>query len=513
MDGKFWYPSLLSCHAALGAWATGKPVRLVLSAKEDFRFSPKRFGVIINIASALDGDGKLLGTEIDASLNLGAFGVNAAEMLDQTCLGTMGMYSTKNIRFRGTAFLTNTPPRGPFCGFGMAQGAFAQERHASVVADELGMDPAEWRRNNFVTNNFLPSGLPISDEIPMNPLMDTASRMSGYRRKWSAYELLSRKRKETGPTNTPPPPRGIGIAVAYQGSGLLHTGNGDECGVGITLEKDGSLEIRTGMADFAGGTAWADVACEILGVDRENVRLIGSSENPSPSRERIPESGPVTMSRMATTLTSLVEEACIAIQGQRFRDPLPISVRRTAVPGENPEWNERFALPGGGGVDCGGFLRPGSAVAVVEVEIDPVECVPRIRGVWLAVDGGRILRPDRAARSLRLATVQALGWVCRERAFYVAGRIPEEDFDGFTIPGASEIPPITLEFGGDALSPPPGGGAKGIGDLPFACVPAAYLQAVSQATDGRIRSIPFRTRYSRRTETEPSPEADTEWAE
>jgi len=489
LDGKFWYPSLVSCHAALGAWITGRPVRMVLSKKEDFCFSPKRFGTNISISSAFDEKGELIGTSIEASVNVGAYGVGATEMLDQVCLGSLGIYAAKNICFNGTAYRTNIPPQGPFAGFGLAQGLFAQERHASLIADSHRKDPAEWRKQHFPKAGTLSPTLPIKDVIPWEQLVNAATNMSDYNRKWASYELLRQKRKEQLPqddSNTAlrsekgESLRGIGIAIGYQGNGLLHPGpDGGNYGVELVLEKDGSLEIKTGMP---AGTIWENIALETLSVDAEHIRINRDDET-----FEILEPGPATMSRKTTALAELIEQACLAIQGQRFREPLPISARETAGPIEDPEWNRYFGLDNEEVPDCGGFLRPGSAAAVVEVEIDPLEFVPRIRGVWLAVDGGRVFRERKARSTLRLSVLQALGWAYQEKSAYVSGRIPDEDFVNFDIASASEIPPIGIDFIHDSSKKP-----KGIGDLPFACVPAAYLQAVSQAMDRHFRSIPLK---------------------
>ena len=494
-DGKFWYPSLVSCHAALGAWITGRPVRMMLSKREDFSFSPKRFGTSVSVSSAFDEKGALTGTRIEATLNVGAYGIDAAETLDQVCLGALGMYSSKNVCLQASAIRTNIPPQGPFAGFGLAQGSFALERQVSLIADGQKRDPAEWRKENFLKPGLLSPTLPIRDAAPWDRLIDTATGMSDYSRKWASYELLRRKRRERLPHDDSSNVlraekgetlRGIGIAMGYQGNGLLHHGpDGGDYGVELILEKDGSLEIRTGMTGTEIGTVWTDIALETLGVDAENVRINreGDDENP------VPESGPAIMSRGTTALADIVERACLAIQGQRFRDPLPLSARETAGPVEDQEWTRHFSLTGptGAAPDCGGFLRPGSAAAVVEVEIDPEEFVPRIRGVWLAVDGGRVFNRDRARGCLRLSVIQALGWAYREQPAYVSGRIPAGDFDGFDIAGAAEIPPIEVEFVQGPSEKP-----KGIGDLPFACVPAAYLQAVSQAMDRHFRSVPLK---------------------
>jgi len=499
LDGKLWYPSLLSCHAALCAKISGRPARLMLSKKEDFLFSPKRFGASVKIASAFDENGELAAVDIEAALSAGAHGVGAAEMLDQLCLGSMGLYAAKSVSVRGAAFKTNIPPQGPFAGFGLAQGFFAMERHASIIADERRQDPAQMRAESLIRGKALPPGLPLREAVPGERLIGAAQGMSDYRRKWASYELLRRKGKGQPPGDAQrghsgEALRGIGIALGCQGSGFLRPAAGlmgkgapaggeagaeAACAVELILEKDGSLEIRAGMPGAGQDAAWAAIALEVLGVEAGSVRISRG--------EGAPDSGPATMSRKATVLTELVEQACIAIRGLRFRDPLPISVSRAAHIEEDPEWSKAFPSPRGGGADCSGFLRPGAAAAVVEVEIDPAEHVPRLRGIWLAVDGGRVFSEDKARRSLRLSAAQALGWAFREQARYISGRIPEGAFEAFEIPGASEIPPIAIEFLEDSSGHP-----KGVGDLPFSCIPAAYLQAASQAADWPFRSLPLR---------------------
>ena len=476
LDGKLWYPSLISCHAALGAWVTKRPVRLILNRGEDFSFSPKRCATEINIASALDEKGEITGVEINTTVNLGAYGVNAAEILDHVNLGSLGVYKAKNIRLSGVALKTNIPPQGSFAGFGLAQGFFAMERHVSRIADTLKQDPAQWRFENGIKNGTLPLGMTVKDSITPQQLVETVVKVSDYRRKWASYELLRQNRQpEKGESL-----RGIGIALGCQMNGLLyHGGDKGAYSVELILEKDGTLEIKTSMADSNDdcGNVWADIASHILGVDKGMVQIHRDTESV--------DTGPSTMSRTITVVTKLVEHACMAISKKRFRDPLPISVRKTVRPQKNPVWDECFSSPPVS-PDSNSFARPGWASAIVEVEIDPVEYLPRIRGVWLGIDGGGIISADRARRSLKESTVQALGWVYREQLKYTNGAIPASQLDNFEIPGPMEIPPISIDFIKSEHSEP-----KGIGDLPFSCIPAAYVQAVSQAMDSYFQSIPL----------------------
>jgi CO/xanthine dehydrogenase Mo-binding subunit len=486
MDGKIWYPSLVACHAALGAFITKKPVRMILTREEDFRYSPKRNGTEIRISSALGEGGEILGTEINLAVNLGAQGVFTNEILDQTCLGSLGYYKLANVKLKGFAVQTNIPPQGPFSGFGLAQGFFAMERHISHIADVQRQDPAEWRKNNHIhRNEHLPIGVALKNEPPMEELLDTAAAMSDYYRKWASFELLRLHRQQNNWAETGETLRGIGIAAGYQGSGFLYSGNDKgNYSVELTLEKDGSLEIKTSMVtsddDFS--HLWAQIAAEILSIEPGKVKAISqSTENP--------DSGPASASRNITTLTKMVERACIAIRKQRFRDPLPITVRRFCRPGANRGGEGFLPPPPGKTFDPNSLAHLGWGAAVVEVEINPVEYTPRIRGAWMGIDGGRILSEKRARRSLRASAVQALGWASREQLVYTEGSIGDHIFDDYDIPNPWEIPPIHIDFIWNDSEDP-----KGIGELPFNTIPAAYLQAVSQALDHHFQRIPLKAK-------------------
>jgi CO/xanthine dehydrogenase Mo-binding subunit len=462
MDGKIWYPSLIACQAVLAASITRRNVRLLLNREEDFRYSPKRNSSVTEIQSALDENGEVRGTRIDMTLDLGAYAVFAREILDQSCLGVRGAAGAGALDLKARAIRTNIPPQGPFGGFGAAQGAFAMERHQSRIADALALDPAEWRKNNRPGREGLAGFIPLREEAPVEQLLDTVAAMSDYYRKWASCELLRRRRRESPPAR-PEALRGVGVALGWQGSGFLHPGKAP-CGVEVTLNIDGSLDIRTSMgAGRESIDIWSGIVRELLAV--EDIRVV---------------------SRNVTTLSALVRKCCETIRNQRFRDPLPITVResrpdspeardkaRNEDPDEDPDLES-----------CG---RPGWGAAVVEVEIAEHSYTPSVRGVWLAVDGGGILSEEGARRGLKLAAVQALGWASGERLAYRDGALSPARISDYGLPNPAEIPAIHVDFLWS-----PGTEPKGVGDLPFHCVPAAYIQAVSQAIDHECQHIPLK---------------------
>jgi CO/xanthine dehydrogenase Mo-binding subunit len=479
LDGKIWYPSLVACHAALASFISKKPVRIILTRAEDFLYSPKRNAAEIQIRSALGEGGEITGAEIGIQINVGAQGVFTDEILDRTCLGALGAYRIPNLTIRAAAFKTNIPPQGPLSGFGLAQGFFAMERHVSRIADTFRQGPGEWRKNNHLRRGEgLRIGVPIRDTPPLEQLLDTSAAMSDYYRKWASYELLRHHRTEAFSRESGEALRGIGIAAAWQGNGFLYAGADKGLySVELTLEKDGSLEIKTSMVTSNDSYThiWGNIASDILAIDSGMVRVV------SGHTEQNPDSGPASLSRNVAVLTKLVESACLAIRKQRFRDPLPITVRRRIRPAKGGAWEQDTLL-----FDKNSLSHLSWGAAVVEVEIDPVTYSPKIRGAWLGIDGGKILSEERARRCLRGGIVHALGWASSEKLDYVEGRIPRETMHDYNLPDPLDIPPIYIDFLWNDT-----GDAKGIGELPFNCVPAAFVQAVSQAMDHPFERIPL----------------------
>jgi CO/xanthine dehydrogenase Mo-binding subunit len=460
LDGKLWYPSLIACHAALCALSTDKPVKLMLTREEDFRYSPKRNAAEINLCSEVESTtGSLLKTEGKARVDLGYCPGFVDEIIDQTCLGIEGLYRFPALNLEATAYQSAKPPQGPCAGFGLSQGFFAIERHVSRIADMVGQDPAQWRKDHLLP---LPDSLPLgtqAHEQPVAKLLDKAAAMSDYYRKWATYELLRESRWQEG-WDKKNMVRGIGIAAAYQGTGLLHERTGQT--VTIALKTDSSLHIKLGAVDYAGTALWKHLAAEILSLDPALVSISTGED-----------SGPLCG---VAAIAALIIQACTDIQKRRLIEPLPITstVTQEARSGLTEEGKNTA------------FASVSYGVAVVEVEIDTITYTPLIRSIALSIEGGRILSEKQVHSMLKIYSIHALGWASREYLQYIDGTIPDELLYRYAIAAPGDFPPIQIQFLKNDDAPP-----KDIGNLPFSTIPAAYAQAVSQAMDHPFDSIPL----------------------
>src|SRR4030095_3371850 len=143
-------PSLLSGHAALLSWKSGKPVKMIYDRAEDMVATTKRHPSRTRHKTAVSKDGKLLGMEIEFIVDGGAYCTLSPVVLSRGRVHAAAPYYCRSVRIRSSAVSTNTPPHGAFRGFGAPQSIFALERQMDRVAKTLGLTPDEFRRRNFV---------------------------------------------------------------------------------------------------------------------------------------------------------------------------------------------------------------------------------------------------------------------------------------------------------------------------------------------------------------------------
>ena len=137
--GKEEYPSLIAGHAALLAWKSGKPVKMIYDRAEDMVATTKRHPSRTRHKTAVTKDGKLLAMEIEFVVDGGAYCTLSPVVLSRGTIHAAGPYSCPNVRIRSSAVATNMPPHGAFRGFGAPQSIFALERHMDIVAEAVGL--------------------------------------------------------------------------------------------------------------------------------------------------------------------------------------------------------------------------------------------------------------------------------------------------------------------------------------------------------------------------------------
>ncbi len=296
--GKEEYPSMIAGHAALLAWKSGRPVKIVYDREEDMAATTKRHPSRTRHRTAVSSDGRLLAMDIEFIIDGGAYSTLSAVVLSRGTIHAAGPYLCPNVRIRSTAVATNAPPHGAFRGFGAPQSLFALERHMEKVAHRVGIPPDEFRRRNFLrTGDKTATGQVITQPLDLPALQERALEAAGYREKLALF----RSHNLRGVLK-----KGIGFASFMHGSGF--TGSGErylQSVVEVEGTPDGNVRVLSSMTEMGQGTntILTQIAAEALGISYEQVEIC------RPDTALVPNSGPTVASRTSMVVGRLVETA------------------------------------------------------------------------------------------------------------------------------------------------------------------------------------------------------------
>ena len=301
--GKEEYPSMIACHAALLAWKSGKPVKIVYDRAEDMVATTKRHPSRTRHRTAVNRNGKILAMEIDFAIDGGAYETLSRVVLSRGTIHAAGPYNCPNVRVRSRAVATNTPPHGAFRGFGAPQSVFALERHLDRVAETAGLAPDEMRRRNFIHDGeTLAFGQIVREKVDMERLMQRAFELSDYSAKRARFKTENANRGIK---------KGIGFAAFFHGAGF--TGSGEEylaSEAALEATPGGRVRVMAGSTEMGQGTntVFAQIAAEALGLDCDQIDIV------QPDTANVPNSGPTVASRTTMIVGSLVESAAIGMR-------------------------------------------------------------------------------------------------------------------------------------------------------------------------------------------------------
>lgn len=473
LDGRLWFPSLTACQAAIAARLCKKPVKILYTREEDYLFTPKQARSSVTIASATDGNGKLQALDIKLIINIGAYNPLAQELVRQAMAAITGIYACPVIRLEAYAIRTTTVPLGALGSMGSTHAFFSIEAHINHLAKVLQKTPAEIKSINMLTkgsSNF--GALPLDADVPFQKIHKKLEGLSDYQRKYASYELV----KKRDPGYREGIVRGIALTVGYQtDQSFFEQPAMNSYAVETRFDRNLDLVINTQAAIGSESlrTMWKTTAASVLSMPEDKIHFL-----PPTTDSTIP-CGPMTLSRGASTINKLVERTCKSIQKKRFRETLPISVKaQTRIP-RKLAWNG--SVLSGQPFDSASWC--GTAV---EIEIDSLTGEPRALAVWMVIDAGRIVSREHALSSLRSSIINALN-LCIGGDFDPESRSETRYIHQRSL-RLGDTPLIEIEF----LESDRATTARGLGELPFITIPAAFYSALTQAIGIEPRQLPLR---------------------
>jgi CO/xanthine dehydrogenase Mo-binding subunit len=492
--GKEEYPSMISGHAALLAWKSGKPVKMIYDRAEDMVATTKRHPSRTRHKTAVTKDGKLLAMEIDFVIDGGAYCTLSPVVLSRGTIHAAGPYFCPNVRIHSKAVATNVPPQGAFRGFGAPQSIFGLELHMDKVAKAIGLTPEEFRRRNFIKQGeTTATNQVIHEQVDLETLMKRAFELTDYQAKREKFA----KENDVGA-----PLRGIGFATFMHGAGF--TGSGEvylQSVVGAEATAAGQVKILSASTEIGQGTntIFAQIASEALGIDYDLIEVV------QPDTGNVPNSGPTVASRTTMIVGKLVESAVLGLKQtlvgsgllqEQFTQAefqkacadyiakfgaLKSSSQYKAPPGIR--WDdEKYE-----GDAYGAFAW---AVYVAEVTYDPLTYEVHVDDFVAVQEVGRVINPVLAAGQIEGGVAQAIGMTLYENVVWKSGRMANGQMTNYIMPTAADLPPIRVFFAENPYAFGPGG-AKGIGELPMDGPAPAILNAIENATGTQFNRIPL----------------------
>ena len=421
-----------------------RPVKIVLSYGEELTASNPTHPTVVTIRSGVSRDGRLTARQVRTVHASGAYGAMKPRSFLSTAHYVGGGYRMPHTCFEFLQVYTNTTPGGYFRAPGAHQYTFALECHTDLLARELKMDPAEFRRRNLLGPGEEDAiGRPVR-VAAVRQVLD-AALAAGH---WGE--------PKAGPG------RGKGVAIFGRQIG------GGAAGAVLTAEADGTYSVLSPTVDVGTGTHTIEqqiVATE-MGVPLSSVRVRQGDTDSTPFDE-----GP-RASRVTYTEGQAVLQACARLR-QALQDgatrPLTVTVAHEAP---QPEDVMYFCAQ------------------VAEVEVDRETGQVRVLKVVTAHDVGTIINPLAHQGQIDGGLVTGFGLAVTEELVSEDGQILNGHLGEYKLPTIADIPAL------ETVLVPTGGGegpyqAKAIGELANNATAAAIANAVADAVGCRLFELPM----------------------
>ncbi len=468
---------------------TGRPVKWVESRREHFLAIGHGRAQRHHYMAVAGRDGRVQGLFIDSLADAGCRRRYFGGAPYTPPMGT-GSYSIPVYAWRQRVVFTTKAPRGIYRGAGRPEATLTIERIMDRIAAATGIDPAEVRRRNFVTEfPFTSPGGVTYDTGDYHRALDALLEVAD-------YDGLKAAREEARATGRLV---GIGLAAYVESTAFESYERGE-----VQVLADGSVRVLVGTHDHGQGhrTVFAQLVARELGIAAKAVEVVQGDTAAVPfglgtsgSRSLGQGGGAVlgaarkAASKVRRVAAHLMEAAPEDIE---LRDATArvagsgdagVSFATVAAAVHDPRKlppGETVGLHEHDQYDSGGMTFPfGMHLATVEVDRETGEVT--ICGLWAVDDVGNVLNQMIVHGQRVGGMAQGIGQALYERAVYDdAGNLMTGSLMDYIIPGAEQVPSPVLAH---TVTPSPHNplGSKGVGEAGAVGTPAALANAVIDA--------------------------------
>ena len=523
---KLWAVKVAATAGMLSK-LTGQPVKYLEDRVDnisscDHHGSDRRYDVEL----ALMRDGTFRSLKIDTIDDYGAYAQFGVGHHGNSLAQVVGPYTIQSVRYHLTAALTNKCQQGAYRGFGSEVNNWVVERMVDSAARELGMDPAEIRRKNFIPKDRFPYFIPtgnVYDSGDYEAVLNRALELSDYAGWRREQERLRAEGRYIG----------IGLITCAERSVFSATefwfwfedppAPVTSMPESVTLKVDatGAITATLYSCAFWGNspeTMVAQFVAEEFGVEPQQVNVVYQG-----SAQGLPATGPGG-SRTTVMLAGAVEGASVRIKDKARR----IAAHLLEADVDDVEWSDgafrvkgspqraktlgevavmahlfKHALPDDieSGLEASkvydhpyttmpsadrknlGVFYPfvGHACHIPVVEVIPQTGEVRFLKYTAVHDCGTLVNPRSLAGHITGGSAQGIGTALLEEYVYDAdGQLLTQSYMDYLIPSAMEIPEFTIDHI-ETPSPYTPHGIKGGGEGGRMMAPAAVCSAVNDA--------------------------------
>jgi xanthine dehydrogenase large subunit len=276
--GKETQPALLACIAALGAWKTGRAVKLRLDRDADFLVTGKRHPFALDYQAGFDDTGMIRGIRMTLTSNCGR-SVDLSDAVNgRAIFHADNCYYLSDVEIVSHRCKTHQPSHTAFRGFGGPQGMMLIECVTDDIARTLGLDPLEVRRRNFYgidSRNVTPYGMTVEDNVISRIVDELVARADYAGRRAAAAKFNAQSAILKHGLALTPVKFGISFTATWmnQAGALLH------------VYTDGSILLNHGGTEMGQGlhTKVAQVVAEELQVDIGRIRCTATDTSKVPN--------------------------------------------------------------------------------------------------------------------------------------------------------------------------------------------------------------------------------------
>ena len=508
VGGGFGSKIFIYAEETVCVWAARKvnrPVKWTADRTEAFLADAHGRDHLTHAELAMDENGKIIALRASTKANMGAYLSTFASSVPTYLYAPLlsGQYNIPAIYAEVEAVYTNTAPVDAYRGAGRPEATFVVERLIEVAARELGMDPAEFRRKNFVTQ--FPHQTPV---IMAYDVGDYDASLTKAQQMHDTAGFAARKAASASKGKL----RGLGYSAYIEACGIAPSAAVGSLGAGVGLWESaevrvnpiGTVEILTGSHSHGQGheTTFAQLVASRLGIPIDNVSIVhGDTDKVQMGMGTYgSRSGAVGMSAISKALDKIEAKAkkvashvLEASEGDiEFKDG-KFSVKGTdksAGFGDIAlqayiahKFNGQELEPGlkeSAFWDPTNFTFP-AGVHICELEIDPATGVVTIER-WTAVDDfGNVINPLIVEGQVHGGIAQGVGQALHEGAVYDAeGQLITASYMDYQMPRAHDLPSYNV---GMTITPCPSNplGIKGCGEAGAIASPPAVVNALTNA--------------------------------